>query len=56
MIIFFKRRINDIFIEKWLEEINNYTRAKTYSIFCDFKLQSYLTNIKIYNLEMSYAN
>ena len=44
----FIRRINDVFIQEWLEEINNSTRAKTYSIFCDFKLQSYLTNIKIY--------
>ena len=43
----FTQRLNDNFIQKWNENINNSTRAKTYKLFCDFGFKSYLNNVNI---------
>ena len=42
-----KQRITDIFIQKWISELSDSTRARSYILFADFKLQSYLSDVNI---------
>jgi len=39
----FIRILNDIFIQHWNSELIEPSRARTYVLFCNFRLQPYLT-------------
>ncbi|XP_052772033.1 uncharacterized protein LOC128211362 isoform X1 [Mya arenaria] len=43
-----KTRLNDMFIQNWMSELNNSSRARSYTMFSNFMLQPYLTNVNMY--------
>ena len=42
-----KQRANDVFVQNWFSELHSSTRARSYLLFADFKLQKYLKCINI---------
>ena len=42
-----KQRINDVFVQNWYSELQDSTRARSYILFAEFKLQKYLKCINI---------
>ena len=42
-----KQRAFDMFVQNWNTDINNSTRARCYTLYADFRLQSYLILINI---------
>ncbi|KAH3802567.1 hypothetical protein DPMN_156245 [Dreissena polymorpha] len=42
-----KSRLNDAFIQNWMSELSNSSRAVSYNIFCKFEFQPYLNDVTI---------
>ena len=42
-----KQRLKDVYVQNWFAELNISSRAKTYVLFADFKLQPYLCDVNI---------
>ena len=42
-----KQRLQDVYVQNWFSEINNSSRAKSYVLFANFKLQPYLCDVNI---------
>ena len=53
--LIFRERLTDTFIQNWNERIHTSTRARSYSLFCDFSYKAYLEVLKIekYRMAMS---
>ena len=45
--LIFRERLNDTFILNWNEIIHISTRARSYSLFCDFSYKAYLEVLMI---------
>lgn len=43
----FKQRVKDNFIQNWQSQINDSTRAQTYTLFAEFAFQTYLDKISV---------
>jgi len=42
-----KSRLNDAFIQNWMSELSNSSRAVSYNLFCKFEFQPYLNDVTI---------
>ena len=42
-----KSRLNDAFIQNWMSELINSSRAVSYNLFCKFEFQPYLNDVTI---------
>ena len=51
--LIFRKRLTDTFIQNWNERIHTSTRAKFYSLFCDFSYKAYLEVLKIEKYQMA---
>ena len=50
--LIFRERLTDTFIQNWNERIHTSTRARSYSLFCDFSYKAYLEVLKIEKYRM----
>ena len=44
---FFRKRLTDTFFQNWNERSHTSTRARSYTLFCDFSYKTYLEVLKI---------
>jgi len=49
----FKERLNDDLIQNWNSELIESSRARTYVLFCNFRLHPYLTCITLERFRIS---